>query len=97
MVRLLKAYRPDGSTRGIWTDTTAAGFRKAGAMPRRASRVEVIEDPGPNQGRFHVDFTPISVIAGDPKLEVCLVNPFDSYTAAVMAEVIWLERNWVVK
>jgi len=97
MVKLLKAYHPDGSTRGVWQDANAGGFRKAGVMPERASRVEVIKESGPNHSNFHVDFTLLAEATGDPKLAVCLVRTFESYTAAVAAEVAWLEQNWVVK
>lgn len=94
-VKLLKAYRPDGSVRGVWQDATASGFRSAGAIPRRASRVEVIED-GPNRGRFHVDLSLLADLSGDRTLRVCLIRAFDSHTDAVAAEVAFIERNWVL-
>lgn len=94
--RVLKAYRPDGSVRGIWQDSTAPGFREAGLVPERASRVEAIRD-GPNRSKFHVDFTLLSELTGDPKLCVCLTRTFDSHTEAVAAEVAWIEQNWLVK
>lgn len=94
--RLLKAYRPDGSTRAVWQDTIGPGLRRAGVMPRRASRVEVIPD-GPSRGRFHVDLTLLSEIAGNPKLAVCLTQTFDSYSEAVAAEVRFIEHNWVLE
>jgi hypothetical protein len=65
-------------------------------MPKRASRVEVIED-GPNRSNFHVDFTLLAEQTGDPKLEVCLTKTFESYAAAVAAEVKWIEHNWLLK
>ena len=95
MPKLLRSYRPDGSTRGVWTDATATASRKAGVIPRRASRVEVIED-GPNRSKFHVDLTLLSEIANDPKLAVCLTRTFESYAEAVAAEVRFIEQNWVI-
>ncbi len=94
-VKLLKAYRPDGTVRAVWSDQAAPAFRAAGVMPRRASRVEVIED-GPNRGRFHVDLTLLSELTGDPKFAVCLTRAFDSYQEAVAAEVRFIETNWVL-
>lgn len=95
MVKLLKSYRPDGSSRAVWSDQTAAAFRRAGVIPQRASRVEVI-DAGQHRGRFHVDLSLLADITGDSKLRVCLATPFDSYAAAVAAEVSFIERNWVL-
>ncbi len=95
MVKLLKAYRQDGSVRGIWQDATGEQFRKNGTMPQRASRVEVIPD-GPNRSKFHVDFTLLAEARNDPKLAVCLVKTFLSYKDAVAAEVAWLEQNWII-
>lgn len=95
MPKLLKAYRPDGSVRGVWQDATGPGFRKAGAVPQRASRVEVVA-AGPNRGRFHVDLSLLAEAVGDPRLAVCLTRTFDSYTEAVAAEVKFIEQHWVL-
>lgn len=95
MPKLLRSYRPDGSTRGVWNETTAPASRKAGVIPQRASRVEVILD-GQSRGNFHVDLTLLSEITGDPKLAVCLTRTFESYSEAVAAEVEFIEKNWVL-
>jgi hypothetical protein len=94
-IKLLKAFRPDGTVRAVWSDTVADSFRAAGALPQRASRVEVIPD-GRHRGFFHVDFSLLADITGEPCHRVCLVRPFASYAEAVAAEVRWLELNWVV-
>lgn len=65
-------------------------------IPKRASRVEVIED-GPNRSNFHVDFSLLAEHTGDPALAVCLVKTFASYQDAVAAEVRWIEQNWLLK
>lgn len=96
MPRLLKAYRPDATTRGIWQDATATGFRKTGTIPQRASRVEVIQD-GPNRGKFHVDLSLLADLTACEEFRVCLVDAFDSHTEAVEAEVRFIEQNWVLK
>jgi hypothetical protein len=96
MPKLLKAYRSDGSTRGIWQDATANDFRQAGIIPERASRVEVIRE-GPNRSKFGVDFTLLAELTGDPKLMVCLTRAYESYSEAVSAEVAWIEQNWILK
>ena len=93
--QLLKAYRPDGSIRAIWTDKVAPAFREAGAIPHRASNVEVIE-VGPNRGKFHVDFSKLADLTGNETYRVCLCQAFDTHGAAVAAEVRWLELNWVI-
>ncbi len=90
----IKSYRPDGTARSIWNDAQAKTLRAAGVVPRRASRVEVIEE-GPHRGLFHVDFTLLADATGDDRYRVCLVSPFETHAAAVAAEVAWLNRNWV--
>lgn len=96
--KLLKAFRPDGTVRAVWDDQTAPSFRAAGVMPRRASRVEVIEPHFCEKkcGLFHVDFTPLAEATGDDRYRVCLAVPFYQYAAAVAAEVRWLQQNWVL-
>lgn len=96
MAKLLKAYRPDGVTRAVWRDELGPGLRAAGATPRRASRVEVIED-GPHAGRFHVDLSLLADVAGRADLRVCLARVFDGYAEAVAAEVAFIEHNWVLE
>lgn len=96
MPKLLKAYRPDGTARAVWSDSVAPGFRRTGALPVRASRVEVIPD-GVHRGLFHVDFSLLADATKDERLRVCLARPFESYQGAVAAEVAWLERNWVLE
>lgn len=52
---------------------------------------------GPNRGKFHVDLTLLSEIAGNPRFAVCLTKTFDSYAEAVAAEVRFIEQNWVLE
>lgn len=59
------------------------------AVPRRASRVEVI-DTGSQRGRFYVDFSPL----GDC-YQLCLRQTFEDYHEAVAAERRWLTRHWI--
>jgi hypothetical protein len=94
-VKLLAAYRPDGTKRAVWSDRAAPSFRKAGVIPERASRVEVIRD-GPNRGKFSVDFALLADLTKDERYRVCLARAFESYQEAVRAEVAWLEANWVL-
>lgn len=95
-MKLLKAYHADGSVRAVWKDEISKSLRAAGATPKRASRVEVVTE-GPNATLFYVDFTPLFEITGKASDCVCLCKPFESYSAAVAAEVAWLERNWVTR
>lgn len=90
-----KRYLPDGSTRVIWHDTVGDRERHHGAIPQRASRIEVIPE-GPQRGRFHVDFSLLAEATGDDSYRVCLVQTFERYDAANAAEVAWLEQNWVL-
>jgi len=92
---IFKAYHSDGSVRGIWTDRTGEEFRNKGVLPQRASRVEVITS-GPRRADFHVDFSLLAEATNNASLAVCLVKTFKSYTAAVAAEVAWLEQNWML-
>jgi hypothetical protein len=56
----------------------------------------VIQD-GRNRGKFYVDLTLLSEITGNPEFAVCLTKTFDSYAAAVAAEVKFIEHNWVLE
>lgn len=94
MLRLRKAYRPDATVRAIWSDNLGPELRRAGAFPRRASRVEVIES-GPHRGKFHVDLSLMAALTGDHRFAVCLARPFESHADAVAAEVEFLERAWL--
>jgi hypothetical protein len=94
-MKILKCFRPDGDVRAVWDDSTARGFRAAGVVPRRASRIEVIGE-GPAYGLFHVDFSPLADLTGDERYRVCLTRAFESYAEANRAEVEWLTGNWVL-
>ena len=80
------AYFPGGGLRKVF-DT--ADRRRYGAVPRRASRVEVVES-GPRSGQFYVDFSLLG-----QEYQLCLLNTYDDYAEAVAAEVAWLERHWI--
>lgn len=94
--QLLRVYGRDGQTRAIWSDRSAALFRATGSRPKRASRVEVIED-GPNSGRFGVDFTLLAEATGNEKYRVCLTKAYDRYDEAVAAEVAWIRDNYLLE
>lgn len=81
-------FLPGGGVRKLFETEDRAAL---GAVPKRASNVEVITTPGPNYGRFHVDFSVMG--AG---WELCLCKTFDDYAEAVRAEQEWLEWNWVL-
>ena len=93
-VKIIAAYRPDGSRRGIFRRESSGLFRSAGQRPARASRVEVL--PNDPDGRFHVDFGPLADLTGDERFRVCLTQLFPEYEDAVAAEVAWLEKHYVV-
>lgn len=95
MPSLLRAYRPDASTRAIWTDAAGPTLRQGGSIPERASRIEVIRE-GPFRGFFSVDFSLLSRATGDPRYAVCLAKPFAQYGEANQAEVDWLKKRWLV-
>lgn len=94
-IKVLRSYRPDGSCRSIWRDQEAEHNRAHGVVPRRASRVEVIED-GPHRGLFSVDFSLLADLTDDRRMRVCLARPFATYGEAVAAEVAWIEKYWVL-
>jgi hypothetical protein len=60
-----------------------------GAIPRRASRVEVVEE-GPQKGKFFVEMSPLG-----PNFQFCLTETFDDYADAVRAEQGWLTQHWI--
>lgn len=95
-VQLLRVYGGDGQTRAIWSDRSASLFRATATRPKRASRVEVIED-GPNSGRFGVDFTLLAEATGDERYRVCLTKAYDRYDEAVAAEVAWIRNNYLLE
>lgn len=94
-MQLLACYHQDGSKRAIWSDQVAPLFRPADIIPERASRVEVIR-AGKRRGEFHVDFSLLAEVTQDPSYAVCLVKTYDSYPAAVAAEVDWLRENFIL-
>lgn len=75
-----------GGVRKLFQTGDRATF---GAIPRRASRVEVI-DTGPHLGRFFVDFSPLG-----EDYQFCLAQPFDDYQDAVRAEQEFLIQKWI--
>jgi len=82
-------FLPGGQIRKIFEATDREAFH---AKPRRASRVEVVDCPGPSDGRFFVCFSPLSDL---PEHQVCLRETFEEYQAAVSAELEWLKENWI--
>lgn len=91
----IKRYLPTGETRAIWDDSQARRERRQGGRPARASRIEAIPD-GPRAGLFHVDFTPLAELTGEPAHRCCLPQTFDAHGDAVRAEVAWLVENYVL-
>ena len=79
-------FGPGGGVRKLFATTDRSVF---GAIPRRASRVEVVEC-GPHQGNFHIELSPLG-----SQYQFCLVQTFADYAEAVQAEQDWLERNWI--
>jgi hypothetical protein len=94
MAKLLRVYKPDGTATAIWNDATSQILRKAGSVPKRASRVEAI-DSGPHRGKFYVDMTLLATLAEDTSLEVCLVQTFENYADAITAELQFIRANWL--
>jgi hypothetical protein len=80
------AYLPGGGLRKIFE---TADRHRYGAVPRRASRVEVVEG-GPQTGRFYVDLS----LLGE-QYQLCLRQTFDDHDEAVAAEREWLTRHWI--
>lgn len=86
----LVRFLPGGGVRKLFETRDRDAY---GAVPRRASRVEVVDDPNsPCYGKFHVDFSPLG-----PEYQFCLRQVFDDYQLAVQAEQEWLAQNWVLK
>jgi hypothetical protein len=94
-MQVIKRYMPDGSTRAVWDDSQAARERRHGAIPSRASRIEVIT-AGPNRGRFHVDFSLLADLTGVASHQICLLETFEAYTEANRREVAWLHTNYIL-
>ena len=94
MAETVRRYLPSGKTLSIWTDSSSAYERKAGNIPQRASRVEVIES-GKFAGFFHADMSLIADIVGNDSFRVCLFPPRDKYSEAVMDEVTWLKEHFL--
>ena len=87
-------FLPGGEVRTVYTDAVPLRKLFPGMTPRRASRIEVIEE-GRHAGKFHVDFTLLAHLTGDRAHCVCLATPFESYKEANDAEVAWLTENYV--
>lgn len=87
------AVLPSGEIRAIYDD--AVDLRALlGEIPRRASRIEVIEK-GKRRGDFGVSFEPLADQLGDDGWRFCLAETFRSYEEAKRAEVAWLRRNYL--
>jgi len=80
-------FLPDGGVRKLFETSD----RLLGAIPRRASRIEVVTHDGPHFGRFYVEFSPLG-----PDYQFCLTRTFEDYGEAVAAEQAWLEEHWVL-
>lgn len=88
MPEQLIAFLPGGGMRKLFETRDRLDFK---AVPRRASRVEVIEQPeSPHCGQFFIDMSPL----GDEH-QYCLLATFDDYQQAVAAEQEWLRRYWI--
>lgn len=96
MTAVLKRYMPDGSTRSIWDDAVGDRERRAGVIPQRASRIEVVLE-GPSRGLFCVDFSLLADATGKEEYRVCLAQTFKSYSEANRAEVEWLKQNFILE
>lgn len=64
-------------------------YTPPGAVPRRASRVEPIQE-GPNAGKWMVDMSPLG-----PEFQYSLTKTFDTRREALAAEVEHLEEVWL--
>lgn len=88
-------FHPDGSVRAIAADDVDWRKLVPGSVPARASRIEVIAEPGPAYGLYHVDFSPLAMLTGDTRFRVCLARPYRLYAEARQAEVAWLAAHYV--
>jgi hypothetical protein len=86
------SFLPNGEMRAIVDDTI--DVRTLGALPRRASRVEVVEC-GPHRGKYHVDMSLLADISGNDTHRVCLLPTYVRYRDAIAAEIAWLRANWL--
>ncbi len=92
----VRRFTSEGGVRGFWDDSDGSRDRALGHVPRRASRVEVIEE-GPHAGRFHVDLAPLAEHVNRPEWAICLLPPEDDYRAAVRREQDWVLRHWILE
>jgi hypothetical protein len=90
----LKRYLATGEARSLWHDDLAAREQRAGALPVRASRIEVVPE-GPGRGRFAVDFSLLAAHTGCDRYRCCLRQTFPRYDQANAAEVAWLLEHYV--
>jgi hypothetical protein len=82
------AVAPGGRIRALFDGPL--DFRRLGCLPTRASRVEVVEEPGPARGLFYVD---MSLLGEDH--QVCLWPPRASHADAVADERLYIEKHWI--
>ena len=73
--------RPDGTVRAIYSEAIDLGVLGRPTITR-ASHVEPGQD-----GRWRADLSPM----GGP-----ILGPFDRRSEALVAEVDWLERHWLL-
>lgn len=82
-------YLPGGGVRKLFETRDR---HVHGAVPRRGSRVEIVDAPdSAAHGRFFVDFSPLG-----PGYQCCLRETFEDYDDAVQAERAWILENWVL-
>ena len=93
-MEIRKVFLPTGETRAIWTAPVSSTFRQHHVLPKRASRIEVIQE-GKSRGLFHVDFSLLADATGNDDFRCCLLTPFASYEEANRAELDWLRKNWL--
>ena len=64
-------------------------YRVAGAVPRRASYVEPVQE-GPDAGKWSVDMSPLG-----PEFQYSLWPPYKTRREALAAETEHLEEVWL--